>query len=194
MRKSPLTLDRLMLVSAFIFQVVQFTRAFLLLDTGLLAWLSGITGGIMSASAVTYIASRAPRVAGKKAARAAWVALGAILVISPVVIAITNYITVDARLSGVARYTFAACAALIADAFIAGVAFAGGSLLPVQSDAKPKAATPEPTPAPAEQPRSETFSAACECGWSHNSYGSALAARNALNAHKGGREHKEQIK
>jgi len=177
-----LTLDRFVFIAAWLFQVVQFVRVFLLLDNGPLAWLSGITGGVMAASGITYIASKAPRIAAKRARTAAWSALGAILVISPVIVAITNYITADARLQGVTRYAFAIAAACIADAMIAGVAFAGGSLLPVQSDAVAK-----PVQVKALEP--VTFNAICPvCNWSHNHYTSQRAATNALTAH--GKVHK----
>lgn len=181
------TLDRFVFVSAWLFQVVQFVRVFLLLDSGPLAWLSGITGGVMAASGITYIASKAPRIAAKRARAAAWGALGAILVISPVIVAITNYITADARLAGATRYAFAVAAACIADAMIAGVAFAGGSLLPVQSKQAAK-----PVQIKAIEP--EAFSAICKypkCEWSHNHYASQRAATNALTAH--GRMHSREM-
>jgi len=186
-----LTLDRFVFIAAWLFQVVQFVRVFLLLDNGPLAWLSGITGGVMAASGITYIASKAPRIAAKRARTAAWSALGAILVISPVIVAITNYITADARLQGVTRYAFAIAAACIADAMIAGVAFAGGSLLPVQNEqaAKPVQVKAIEPVAIAIEP--ETFNAKCMhplCKWEHNHYATQRAATNALTAH--GKVHK----
>ena len=180
MKKLPL--DRFVFLAAWLFQVVQFVRVFLLLDTGPLAWLSGITGGVMASSGITYIASKAPRTASKRARAAAWMALGAILVISPIIVSITNYITADARLQGAARYAFAIAAACIADVMIAGVAFAGGTLLPMQSEQAAK-----PMQIKAIEPIS--FDAACpKCNWSHNHYASKRAATNALTAH--GRIHK----
>lgn len=126
-----ITLDKFVLVSAWIFQAIQYTRVFMLLDGGVLGLLSGITGGIMAASGITYIASRAPKVKAKKAQIATWAALGLILAITPVLVTYANLASLTGITANVARHVYSIAAAVVADAFIAGVAFAGGSLVRV---------------------------------------------------------------
>ena len=126
------------LVALFGFQAIQFTRAGHLLDPSPLGLLGGVLFGV-GASAVLYtVANKAPRVRANKARVTTWAALVGIMLVSPVIVGITNYVTISPLIAGAGRVVFAVAFALVADLLIAAVAFSSGPLdKPAKSDDKP---------------------------------------------------------
>lgn len=127
MKKLPL--GKLLLVAAALFQATQYTRLGRLLDANSSQWFWLVAGATVNLS-LAYAANRLPRIRSKSAQAYARAAFWCMVVITPVLLAPVNLITLDSRLTGFTRWLVALLAASVVDLAIIFVAFADGSLLP----------------------------------------------------------------
>ena len=179
------------LVALFGFQAIQFTRAGHLLDPSPLGLLGGVLFGV-GASAVLYtVANKAPRV-GKKYRVVTWAALVGIMLVSPVIVGVTNYVTISPLIAGDGRVVFAVAFAVVADLLIAAVAFSSGPLdKPAKSDGKPtesgvergesqpRAGRAKAEPAPSQQEPAMSGWVCPKCGVKRWDSEPSQAAKNA---------------
>jgi hypothetical protein len=127
---------KILLVAAALFQATQYTRLGRLLDSNSSQWFWLLAGATVNLS-LAYAANRLPRIRSKSAQAYSRAAFWSMVIITPALLAPVNLITLDARLTGFTRWLVALLAASVVDLAIVFVAFADGSLLPVEQPIAP---------------------------------------------------------
>ena len=134
MKKIPL--GKILLIAAALFQATQYTRLGRLIDSNSSQWFWLLAGATVNLS-LAYAANRLPRLRSKSAQAYTRAAFWCMVIITPALLAPVNLVTLSPVITGFTRWMVALLAASVVDIAIVFVAFADGSLLPVEQPIAP---------------------------------------------------------